>query len=178
MMLRSESGQMPMQSSWSMQPRPSVPVWAGMETIAKRYATWSATFGFLVAATPWLVLGWGNLAEFQYLRALVIGCLVTLAVARAVAAYFALSFARASRAGAGLLGAVAAVFALEIGTVAGSIPQFVGDDWSFGAGQSAFDYLVKPLFWINFAGLLPALVIGLSAGVLLRRALRRIPTPL
>lgn len=74
-----------------------------METIAKKYATWSAALGFLVAATPWLALGWGNLAEFQYLRAIVIGCLAALAVARAIAA------------------------------------SAVGDDWSFGVGQSAFD---------------------------------------
>jgi hypothetical protein len=149
-----------------------------METIAKRYASWSAAVGFLVAASPWLVVGWGNLTEFEFLRAIAIGCLATLAVARTAAAQLAPWFARTSRSVAGLLGAAVAVTAVEVGTVAGSLPQFVGDDWSFGVGQSAFDYLVKPLIWISIVGLVPALIIGVSSGVLLRRALRRIPTPL
>jgi hypothetical protein len=142
-----------------------------METIARRYASWSAALGLLIAATPFLIVGGGIFTEFPH--GVVIGCLVTMTVARTAAPRLALCLVDASSSVAGLLGAAVAVGAMSAGTVAGSLPQFFQSDWSCSLSQPAVDYLFKPMLWVHVAGLVPALIIGCASGILLRRALRR-----
>ena len=56
----------------------------------------------------------------------------------------------------------------------GSLPQFMANyDDPFGVASSAFDYVVKPLYWIAMFGIVPAIVLGTAYGIALRAALRR-----
>jgi hypothetical protein len=160
------------------QPARAVPVQAGMETIARRYASGAAVLGLLGAISIWVVMGWGPFGlVLEVLPGVTLGFLATLVAARTAAAHLALSFSRASGEGAGLLGAAVAVGAMVIGTAAGAFLYFVKADWSAGVGDAAFDYLIAPVLTVGMFGLPPAAIIGLSSGILLRRALCRACRP-
>jgi hypothetical protein len=73
----------------------------------------------------------------------------------------------ASLARAVALGASVAVTTLQIGILSGSLPQlfFDADVERWGLGTELLAYIVKPLYWMNLFGLVPAIVLGAFFGV-------------
>lgn len=65
-------------------------------------------------------------------------------------------------------GIVIAILSLEVGTILGTLPELQSDD-----EFDPFSWLIKPLFWINFIGFIPALVIGALFGWHLTRSISR-----
>jgi hypothetical protein len=104
-----------------------------------------------------------------------LGGLGVVLCARASARWLAARYANSGCARAALWGALQAIGCLVLGTVLGSIPGLVqGADQirAFGIGEWLFDWLVKPLYWVLLIGSLPAILIGVSCGLVVRRRAR------
>ena len=126
-----------------------------------------------------LVLAWGLLTILggssvipRFPLSVTIGAATVLLVASWLGGQFASRPARSSS-WAPAFGAFTAVVALELGVLLGSIPELLADlrTGSTGLGAAVFDFVVKPLYWVSLFGLLPAILLGLFFGVVLRGVL-------
>jgi hypothetical protein len=95
------------------------------------------------------------------------GAAATLAASRWLGGRVQPRLEAASLARAVGLGASVAFATLQIGILSGSLPQLFLDAnvERWGLGTELFDYLFKPLYWMNLFGLVPAVVLGAFFGV-------------
>lgn len=130
---------------------------------------WGLAFGALgltVASGIVAALGAGSVIR-DFPVGVATGAAATLAASWWLGGRVQQRLEAASLARAVALGASVAVATLQIGILLGSLPQlFVEADVErWGLGAELFNYIVKPLYWMNLFGLVPAVVLGAFFGV-------------
>jgi hypothetical protein len=136
--------------------------------MTNRGGLWGLTFaciGLLLALVVLVFLGGTSLIS-RFSINLALGAATTLLVAWSLGALWAPS-SRPSLGKATLFGAFVAVAALELGVVAGSVPGLITSQeiGRSGLGTALFDFVVKPAYWVNLFGLVPAIVLGALFGI-------------
>jgi hypothetical protein len=102
-----------------------------------------------------------------------VGASTALIVASWLGRQFELRAAQHSPAWAAAFGPFTAVASLELGVLFGSIPELIATNGATSSGHAGavWDFVVKPVYWVNLVGLLPAVVLGVCFGAVLRSVL-------
>lgn len=149
-----------------MQPAPA------LTRVAVRTTLWHAGAGLGIAAVMAASLG---LWPVFLAPAVWLGALACFLSARWSGRWLAPRIAAGPGLRAALLGALQALACLVCGVVFGSCPglvQGIAEIAHFGVVEWLFSWLVKPLYWVLLFGSLPATLLGVSCGLLVRRRMR------
>lgn len=112
------------------------------------------------------------IARFPF--SVVVGAVACLLTAWGSGFIVAPRVADGSNVRASLLGSAVAVISLELGTLMGSLPLFiVNRDAPFGFESAVFYYIIDPIYWLSVYGAVPALLLGMCYGVVVRTVLRK-----
>ena len=146
------------------------------ETVAGRWFGLAfGSVGLAVAFVLVVAMGVAGEVAIEAPLGLVSGVVATLVVSRSLGGVLAARLGRGSLLNAVVLGTGVGILALQAGVLAGTLPQLVtqASVQRYGIGREFYDYVVKPLAWINFFGLVPAAVLGAVFGVTVARVVTR-----